>query len=74
VIKEYGTPRGALVAKTTEEIESRIPEARNVSPEDAIKGLLEKDWAATDEDGKALMSDDDFSRGMADLLRKTNSA
>jgi hypothetical protein len=74
VIKEYGTPRGALVAKTTEEIESRIPEARIVSPEDAIKGLLETDWAATDDDGKAAISDDDFSRGMADLLRKTRGA
>lgn len=71
VIKEYGTPRGALVAKTTKDIESRIPEAKQLSPQDAIKGLLEKDWAATDEDGKATVSDDEFSRGMAEMLRKT---
>jgi cell division ATPase FtsA len=73
VIKEYGTPRGALVAKTTKDIESRVPEAKLVSDEDAIKGLMEKDWAATDEGGKALMSDEDFSKGMADLLRRTKS-
>ena len=74
VIKEYGTPRGALVAKTTKEIESRIPEAKMVSDEDAVKGLLEKDWAKADKEGKAEISDADFTAGMAELLRRTNSS
>jgi len=73
VIKEYGTPRGALVAKTTKEIEDRIPEAKIVSDEDAVKGLLEKDWAETAEDGSTVHSEDDFVQGMAELLRRTRA-
>ena len=71
-IKEYGTPRGALVAKTTKEIESRIPEAKQASSETTVKDLLAKDWAATNEDGKAEISDDEFNKGMAALMRATN--
>lgn len=73
-IKEYGTPRGALVAKTTKDIESRIPEARTVSDEDAVKGLLEKDWGARDKEGNVEFSDEDFTQGMAELLRRTRGA
>ena len=71
VIKEYGTPRGALVAQTTKEIESRIPGSKLVNSEDRIKELTEKDWAETDKDGKALTSDDAFNAGIAEMLRRT---
>ncbi len=71
VIKEYGTPRGALVAKTTKEVESRLPETKLVSDDDAIKGLMEKDWAETDKEGKAVHSEADFNQGLAELLRRT---
>lgn len=71
VIKEYGTPQGALVAQTTKEIESRIPDAKLISSEDRIKELTEKDWAETGEDGKAVVSDDEFNSGIAEMLRKT---
>lgn len=74
VIKEYGTPRGALVAQTTKEIESRIPEAKLTSPEDTLKLLTEKDWAETSEDGKAVVSDDDFNAGIAEMLRVTRQS
>lgn len=72
-IKEYGTPRGALVANTTQEIESRIPEAKLTSSEDKIQSLLDTDWAETNDEGKAVQSDDDFAAGVAEMLRQTNS-
>jgi len=71
IIKEYGTPQGALVAKTTKEIESRIPASKLVSNADRIQELTERDWAATGEDGKALASEDDFNSGIAEMLRRT---
>jgi small-conductance mechanosensitive channel len=73
VIKEYGTPRGALVAQTTKDIEARIPEAKQVSPEDAVKGILSKNWGETSEEGEAVHSDADFSAEMADLMRKVQA-
>lgn len=73
VIKEYGTPRGALVANTTKEIESRIPETKLTSNDDAIKDLMEQDWAKTDDKGNAEISDADFTAGMAEMLRRTNT-
>jgi hypothetical protein len=71
VIKEYGTPQGALVAQTTKEIESRIPESKLVSNEDRIAELTETDWAARNEDGNAVISDDEFNNGIAEMLRRT---
>jgi hypothetical protein len=73
VIRKYGTPRGAIAAKTTEEIESRVPEAKIVSDEDKVKDILDKNWAELDKDGKPLMSQEDFDAGMADLLRATRN-
>jgi hypothetical protein len=70
VLKEYKTPRGALVAQTTKEIEARVPDAKIVSPEDKVKGILEKDWDKL-EDGKPTLSDDDFTNNVAELLRAT---
>jgi hypothetical protein len=70
VLKEYKTPRGALVAQTTKEIEARVPDAKIVSPEDKVKGILEKDWDKL-EDGKPALSDDDFTNNVAELLRAT---
>ena len=71
VIKEYGTPQGRLVAQTTEEIESRIPESKLVNSEDRIKELTERDWAETGEDGTAKISDDEFNAGISEMLRRT---
>lgn len=74
VIKEYGTPRGAIVANTTKEIESRIPEARATSDEEVVKGLIDKDWAERDKDGNLVCSEDDFVDGLAELYRRTRGA
>jgi len=72
VIKEYGTPKGALVTRTTKEVESRIPETKRASSEDVVKGLLEKDWAEKDSDGKFVHSDEEFTGGLTELLRKVH--
>lgn len=73
VIKKYGTPRGALVAQTTKEIESRVPEARLLSPEDQIESLLKKDYAALGEDGRPTMGDEEFSSNMAAMMKAVNA-
>ncbi|GAG15127.1 unnamed protein product, partial [marine sediment metagenome] len=65
VIKRYGTPKGAIAAKTTEEIEERNPEVKIVSDEDKVKDILEKNWAELDENGKPLISEEDFDQGLA---------
>lgn len=70
VIKEYGTPRGALVAKTTKEIEARVPEAKQVSPAERAKGILETNWAEL-KDGKPVHSDDEFAKNLGALLKAT---
>jgi len=72
VIREYGTPQGRLVAQTTEEIESRIPESKRVSNEDRIQTLAETDWAELDDDGNAIKSEDEFNRGIAEMIRRVN--
>lgn len=71
VIKKYSTPKGAIAAQTTKEIEERNPEVKVVSQEDAVQGILDKGWAELDKEGKPLMSEDNFASGMAELLRKT---
>lgn len=73
VIKEYGTPRGALVSKTTKDIESRTPEAKVVSTEAFVKETLGKNWGEV-KDGKPVLSDDEFAKAAAQMMRKTRGA
>jgi len=71
LIKSYGTPRGALVSRTKEEVTKSIPEAnRPKSTEDKVKGILETDWAATKE-GKPVHSDEEWAKAAAEVLRAT---
>jgi hypothetical protein len=70
LIKNYGTPRGALIRQVQQEVERDTPEA-NASPEEMVDSVLETDWSARDEDGKAEHSDDDFTKMMAEVIRKT---
>ena len=72
VIKRYGTPKGAIVAQTTEEIEEQNPEVKIVSDEDKVQAIMDKNWAELDENGKPLMSQEDFDSDLADLLRVVN--
>ena len=72
VIKEYGTPRGALVSKTTKEIEARVPAAKQVSPEAAVKDILGKNWSEI-KDGKPVLSDEEFAKAAGELMRKTQN-
>jgi polyhydroxyalkanoate synthesis regulator phasin len=73
LIKDYGEPRGAIAKKAKDEVTELIPEsARPRSPEDTVKGILEKDWSKTEE-GKPVLSDEQYTKEMADLLRTTNA-
>jgi hypothetical protein len=74
LIKDYGSPQGAVVKKTRTEVESEIPKEAldaKLSPEDAVKSALDKDWGAIDED-KFVHSDDEFANDLAKVLRATN--
>lgn len=71
LIKSYGTPRGALVSRTKDEITKSIPEAaRPKSPEDRVKGILDVNWAETKE-GKPVHSDEEWAKAAAEVLRAT---
>jgi hypothetical protein len=72
LIKEYGAPNGAIASQVRDEVTSQIPEdARPSTPEAVVEGVMGKDWAATNEDGKAVLSDDEFASDVAKLLRAT---
>jgi cell division protein FtsB len=75
VLKKYKTPRGELEQKV-KELETKtqsIPEIKD--PEDELKGILDKEWGKvnTAEDGKASpdLSDDEFTRALARVMRGT---
>lgn len=72
-IKEYGTPRGALVTRTRQEVESRVPEAKIESDETALKRLLGTDWAETDKEGNLVHGEDDFRDALAETIKRTQS-
>lgn len=74
LIKDYGTPVGAIEQRVRDEVTQQIPEeARPSTPEDVVKSVLDKSWSATDEDGKAVHGDDEFARDVAKLMRATRS-
>jgi hypothetical protein len=74
LIRSYGVPQGALEQRVRENVTQEIPEeARPSTPEDVVKGVLEKDWTGTDEDGKPTLTDDQFAADMATILRKTRA-
>jgi polyhydroxyalkanoate synthesis regulator phasin len=74
----YGTPRGALF--TVEEVEELKPEATTKvqTPDEKLAELMDKPWGGLKKtdlgDGKTKvepeMSDDEFSAGMASLIRE----
>jgi hypothetical protein len=74
VIKEYGTPRGALVARTKDEVTKSIPEAaRPVDPATHVKSVLDKEWGKTDDNGAPVLDDLEFSKALGDLMRRTRA-
>jgi len=70
LIRDYGTPRGALVSNAQQEAEQDQPEAA-ASAEDVVNAVMETDWSARDDDGNIEHSDADFAKTMADVIRKT---
>ena len=74
LIKEYGAPNGAIANAARDEVTSQIPEeARPSTPEAIVEGVMGKDWSETNEDGNAVLSDDEFASDVAKLLRATRS-
>lgn len=71
VIRDYGIPRGALVNKAVEETKSKIPNASILSDEETVKGILEKKWSETDDKGQPVLSEEEFKKGMAEVIRRT---
>jgi hypothetical protein len=72
LIKEYGAPNGAIANAARDEVTSQIPEdARPSTPEAVVDGVMGKNWSETSEDGKAVLSDDEFASDVAKLLRAT---
>ena len=75
LLKSYGTPQGAVVNQTREEVMKTVPHAADaaLTPEQRVESILGKAWTATSEDGKAEHSDAEFSEGIADLIRATRT-
>lgn len=78
VVETYGEPRGALKAKVkqyeTQQTEKTAESAKGPSPEESLKGILEKDWGKvkTNQEGKVIgaeHSDDDFRAALAKVIR-----
>lgn len=72
LIKEYGTPNGAIANQVRDEVTQSIPEeARPSTPEDVVEGVMGKNWSETTEDGNPALGDDEFAADVAKLLRAT---
>jgi hypothetical protein len=74
LIKEYGAPQGAVAQTARDEVTQSIPEeARPSTPEAIVEGVMEKNWSETNEDGQAVLGDDEFAADVAKLLRATRT-
>jgi hypothetical protein len=75
LIKEYGTPQGAVAQRAKDEISKDLPEeVRGTrTPEAVAKSIIDKEWSKTDDKGKPVISDDEFTADMAKLLRTIRS-
>jgi len=69
VIKTYGTPRGAVVEKTKQEVMKNVPKSIVQSNDEFRKEVESKDWASM-KDGQFEQSDADFSAAVGELLRR----
>jgi hypothetical protein len=69
LIKDYGTPRGALVSNTKQEMMKNVPESVTKSNDDYRKEVEAKSWGEM-KDGKFTASDADFSAAVGELLRR----
>lgn len=76
-IDQYGEPRGVLHARLSE-IETteadQEPAREEISEEDYVNKVLNVPWDETNEDGSPKYSDDVFTKGIGELIRKTRGA
>jgi hypothetical protein len=70
-LEEYGEPRAALKARIAELESQKTAQVTNPveTPEKAIDGLLSKDYSQLDEKGKPLVSDVDFAKDLAKMMK-----
>jgi hypothetical protein len=72
LIKDYGTPRGALVSKTKQEMMKDVPESARTTNEAFDKEVKSKNWGEMKE-GKFAQSDADFASAVGELLRRSKA-
>jgi len=72
LIKDYGTPRGALVSKTKQEVMKDVPESSRLTNETFEKDVKSKNWGEMKE-GKFVQSEADFSSAVGELLRRSKA-
>jgi len=71
VLDLYGVPRGKLLESSLSSTVSSSSEEDD--PESFLQKALNTDWGKTDGKGKPVVSDDEFSRVMAEVLRKSRN-
>lgn len=72
LIKDYGTPRGALVSKTKQEVMKDVPESTRTTNEAFEKDVKSKNWGEM-KDGKFTQNDADFASAVGELLRRSRA-
>lgn len=74
VLDLYGVPRGALVKQVSSKIKENLPEPKiEDDPEAFLEAVQSTDWGKLDKDGKPVVSDEEFSKVMAEVLRKSRN-
>lgn len=71
VLELYGTPRGALIKNVASNIKETMPQSsESEDPEQFLEKVSNVDWGKL-KDGKPVVSDSEFSKVMAEVLRKS---
>lgn len=75
VVKAYGQPKGFIEKRVREDVTNEIPEeARPRTEEDVVNEVLGKNFSALDDDGKPVISDEDFDKDLATVLKATGKS
>lgn len=77
-LRDYGEPRGSLVQKAQSTIgQTEEGETQESLPEPTDSDILDKiraiDWGKTDGDGKPVMSDEEFTKHAANMMKYAKS-
>lgn len=72
-IRDYGKPQGAVAKEAIATATKDAPEELFQTPEARVESIMSKNFSDRDEDGKAVHSDEEFSRDMASVLKDIHS-